>query len=297
MGMFDPEKALAKKQGAGLKRKALEAIKAWVRELLPAEILQDVDAIAVQEFQCGDPSCSPVDTAVRIMMKHGGSPLQSAMSKPMVDVVREDVEQCVERMVDPGSDSAPLSTQGEAAFDRLTNEFFTSLGALRFEDQMGICQRMFNAIEDFERLAVQREMMRRRQQSMPNPQSMAMLTNAQQNNAEELQRIISSGVDPSSSNAVGQTALHVACLWGNTAATECLIRNGADVNRQNNLTSATPLHIAVASPKDIAGRIECVKLLLAANADLTIEDGRGLTAVQAAEERNEPGIVELFSTT
>jgi ankyrin repeat protein len=42
-----------------------------------------------------------------------------------------------------------------------------------------------------------------------------LLACAQKNNANEINRLINEEeVDPSHSNAVGQSALHVACIWG-----------------------------------------------------------------------------------
>jgi ankyrin repeat protein len=56
---------------------------------------------------------------------------------------------------------------------------------------------------------------------------------AQQNKPEEIERILKSSeikqrwgtLDPSEGNSVGQTSLHVACLWGNFEAAECLVRS------------------------------------------------------------------------
>ena len=43
-----------------------------------------------------------------------------------------------------------------------------------------------------------------------------ILKAAQQNNATEILRLVNQeGVNPSHSNGVGQSALHVAALWGN----------------------------------------------------------------------------------
>ncbi len=45
-------------------------------------------------------------------------------------------------------------------------------------------------------------------------------------------------------NGVGQTALHVACLWGNIEAAQALVDAKADLNAQNNFSGASPLHCA-----------------------------------------------------
>ena len=54
-------------------------------------------------------------------------------------------------------------------------------------------------------------------------------TEAQKNEPHEIQRLIESRIDPSVANGVGQTALHVACLWGNDACVEVLIKAEAEV--------------------------------------------------------------------
>jgi len=50
---------------------------------------------------------------------------------------------------------------------------------------------------------------------------------AQRNEPAEIQRLIAAGVNPSTANGVGQTPLHVACLWGNHECVKVLIEAGA----------------------------------------------------------------------
>jgi ankyrin repeat protein len=108
---------------------------------------------------------------------------------------------------------------------------------------------------------------------------------AQRNEPAEIQRLIAAGVNPSTANGVGQTPLHVACLWGNHECVKVLIEAGAlvtslflfdrcirttpsvfalnmalcimmmmdsacgpvlQVNVQNNITGSTPLHCVAA---------------------------------------------------
>ena len=52
---------------------------------------------------------------------------------------------------------------------------------------------------------------------------------AQRNEPEAIQKLINDGMDPSVANGVGQTALHVACLWGTHKCVEVLIKAGAKV--------------------------------------------------------------------
>ncbi|EED89272.1 predicted protein [Thalassiosira pseudonana CCMP1335] len=53
------------------RRDGYTRIEAWATEAIPAEIRRGV-TITVQEVQCGDPECAPIDTAVAIMFPSGG---------------------------------------------------------------------------------------------------------------------------------------------------------------------------------------------------------------------------------
>ena len=107
---------------------------------------------------------------------------------------------------------------------------------------------------------------------IPNP--MQILQNAQKNRPEEIRRLVAAGVDVNFANpgdriqarlmnaqltlrccvAVGQTALHVAMLWGHYEACVALLEANADLNQTNIITGGTPLHMAAGSPKNPAGR-------------------------------------------
>lgn len=60
-------------------------------------------------------------------------------------------------------------------------------------------------------------------------------------------------------NQIGQTALHVAALWGHVEAIEALLELGAEVDVQN-CGGATPLHFA-AMAKSRAPEVRPVMLL------------------------------------
>ena len=65
-----------------------------------------------------------------------------------------------------------------------------------------------------------------------------LLAAAQQNNVAALQEQIDAGTDPCFGNPVGQTALHVAVLWGNVDAAQVSNR----VNVPKFPTPALPTH-------------------------------------------------------
>ena len=48
------------------RREGYSRIEQWVTEAIPTEIRRGI-TVSVQEVQCGDPDCSPIDTAIAIM--------------------------------------------------------------------------------------------------------------------------------------------------------------------------------------------------------------------------------------
>jgi hypothetical protein len=61
-------------------------------------------------------------------------------------------------------------------------------------------------------------------------------------------------------NSVAQTALHVACLWGNVDAVKALISVKANLNAQNNFSGGSPLHCAAAGNPRFVIRIRLLHL-------------------------------------
>ena len=61
--LFDPSKVQEKKTAQELKRDACARIKAWAEARLP-DAAKGVLRVTVDEVQCGDPSCAPIDTAI-----------------------------------------------------------------------------------------------------------------------------------------------------------------------------------------------------------------------------------------
>uniref|UniRef100_A0A7S0VMP5 CobW C-terminal domain-containing protein n=1 Tax=Hemiselmis tepida TaxID=464990 RepID=A0A7S0VMP5_9CRYP len=115
---------------------------------------------------------------------------------------------------------------------------------------------------------------------MADPNEILVL--AQKNDVTAIKKLLDSGVSASAANGVGQTALHVACLWGNIEAAEELIKAGAEVNVTNNFSGGTPLHCA-ATENDRGnkeGRKKCLEALVKAGADPEIRDFRAKKPAQ-----------------
>jgi ankyrin repeat protein len=120
--------------------------------------------------------------------------------------------------------------------------------------------------------------------TMPPPEWDLLLGAAQQDRPDELRRLVRDvGVDASHANGVGQSALHIAALWGHVASVQVLCNNDlkANVNATNRLSGATPLHMVVQSRKvkDQARRLRIVQCLVDAGADVSVADDAGTLPV------------------
>jgi len=98
----------------------------------------------------------------------------------------------------------------------------------------------------------------------PPPEWDMLLSAAQKNRPELIAEMIEIGrVNPSHANAVGQSAVHIAALWGHHESVQALCEKGANVNAQNDMTGATPLHMLAQSQKaTLERRIKCAEILL-----------------------------------
>ena len=96
---------------------------------------------------------------------------------------------------------------------------------------------------------------------------------------EIMQLVKMHGVSPNHTNKVGQTALHIASLWGHADCVALLVSKdiGANPNAKNFLTGATPLHMAIQGNKiREASRLNLViDVLLQAGANKDLADDMG----------------------
>ncbi|CAJ1944357.1 unnamed protein product [Cylindrotheca closterium] len=87
--MFLPENLDQWEKEEKERKAAFEKIEAWSLEMIPEEIRKDA-FVAVREMACGDPNCSPVDTAVTILFESG---IDGIFGVPMMakDITKEDL--------------------------------------------------------------------------------------------------------------------------------------------------------------------------------------------------------------
>jgi len=95
-------------------------------------------------------------------------------------------------------------------------------------------------------------------------------------------------VPPSHGNIVGQTALHIAALWGSVETMEVILNAGADPNIQNRM-KMTPLHCAIRGTfqcfrETHPHRLRCVRLLLETGADVELRDASGRNAMESIDD-------------
>jgi hypothetical protein len=64
--MFLPENVATKDREEELRKAGFKNIETWSLEIIPEAIRKDA-SVSVQEVQCGDPDCAPIDTAVTIV--------------------------------------------------------------------------------------------------------------------------------------------------------------------------------------------------------------------------------------
>lgn len=110
-----------------------------------------------------------------------------------------------------------------------------------------------------------------------NPEWDLLLSAARKGETESIRRMVEKeGVPVSHGNAMGQTALHIAVMWGHVESTTTLIELGAEVNKPNMVFGATSLHTVLQSTKlSEEVKYQIAKILSEAGADMGLEDRNG----------------------
>ena len=297
--LFDPGKSAAARRAEKAAQVAAEReIRRWVTEMLPDFVRHapkdhpGACVISVREVACNDPNCAPIDTSVTLLFNNGQA---GAMSFPqrMVEVTRANVESSFpaeSSIIAWHEGREDISAAAARAVDDVENELEDELALLDPVDQRALLEHLIEHVKASEQATMDRmlqeeeqlQQQRRRALQQDDKQSVRLLSAAQQNDAEQVRALVESGISATFANTVGQTALHIAALWGSAEACAALLRHGADLNAQNALSGATPLHMAASSNKDLGRRVECARLIVEAGADLTIVDYENKTASQQA---------------
>lgn len=91
----------------------------------------------------------------------------------------------------------------------------------------------------------------------------------------------------------GFTALHLAVFFGHPEIARALLDSGADVTaRTTNALDNQPLHAAVAGV--IAGRLDCVRMLLDAGAPANERQSGGSTPLMSAAQNGDGPVLDLL---
>ena len=95
-------------------------------------------------------------------------------------------------------------------------------------------------------------------------------------------------IDVRSKSAAGDTALHMAALWGDAAAVEQLLRAGAFVDEPG-AGGRSPLYYAA-----LEGHVGVAERLVAAGADPDLVVDIGMSCRDVASQREDQRLMELF---
>mmetsp|Transcript_13036 Transcript_13036/g.38837 ORF Transcript_13036/g.38837 Transcript_13036/m.38837 type:complete len:322 (+) Transcript_13036:175-1140(+) len=312
--MFDPRKF---KPGGMSQKTASQRVTEWVKAALPPPIRTALDKdpahvlINVREVQCGDPSCSPIDIAIALLFRNSRRAM-TGMPMRMDEATQADVfktmgELAAELMAchddrpwtDPLSQALPpLSDQGNAALETIAKVLNEQLMPLRPDDIRGVCALAMDLLEQIEDDAVRARAPQYGARTQPVPAALdpntKILAAAQRNDAAEVRRFLSEGVSASYANSLGQTPCHIAAMWGNAEALQVLLEAGANADAQNQLSNASPLHVAAASNRSPEGRLRCAEMLLARGADPRLRDSDGMAPYERVQDPESVRLAEVL---
>ena len=96
------------------------------------------------------------------------------------------------------------------------------------------------------------------------------------------------GVPVTHQNGIGQTALHIAALWGHVNVVRYLVEKGANVDAANQLTGATPLHCALSSHRISSEQQAAIANVLVqqGGADPLLEDKAGKAPIEYVDKKD-----------
>jgi len=117
----------------------------------------------------------------------------------------------------------------------------------------------------------------------------------QRDDSTALAKMIATGYPIKFKNKMGQTALHIAAVWGRAMATELLLAAGADVHAKNSpmIGSSTPLHMAACGRGKPADRAKAAAKLIEGGADVLQTNDNGSTPLELVSEEDAAACPEL----
>ena len=129
------------------------------------------------------------------------------------------------------------------------------------------------------------------ERALVDPKVQALHDAIEENRAAEAKQLLGepqAGAWVTAQGVDGDTALHLACLYGRGELVPILLGMGADVNATD-MNGSTPLHDAAAG-----GYSDICQHLLAAKAAATVQDDEGDTALHNAANGNHAQVVQLL---
>ena len=108
---------------------------------------------------------------------------------------------------------------------------------------------------------------------------------AQRDDVPALKKLLAAGVSPNHGNVIGQTALHIACMWGNYKSVGVILDAGANTDATNQFGTTPLLALARMEKGTLRGRIESAKKMVEAGANLKVEDGDGKLAWEIVSDQ------------
>ncbi|KAJ1457830.1 ankyrin repeat-containing domain protein [Pelagophyceae sp. CCMP2097] len=194
----------------------------------------------------------------------------------------------------PTSSLPPLTQKAEAALDRIASSLKKELQGLSPQEILAVCAATMDMVEQLEEDASAPAPVHDGQPPKALDPNSKILSAAQKNDIDAVLLHLADGISPSHANSLGQTPLHIACMWGNADVAKVLIEAGAFVGAANQLSAATPLHALAQSTKDVGGRIACAQLLLAAGADASKKDADGFAPWQKIAANGDATLREVL---
>ncbi|TMW60684.1 hypothetical protein Poli38472_000726 [Pythium oligandrum] len=116
------------------------------------------------------------------------------------------------------------------------------------------------------------------------------------NDIARVRTILGRGVRPGAGGSDGSTALHICAQQAMVSIAKILLEHGADPNATDRL-GFTPLHWAVQMRREEvspANRLEIIRLLLNAGADVNKGDTNGRTAMNIARKKENSPALEVL---